>query len=176
MKKALITIFLLLFFAQYSLVPIFSGSIFGGAGIVAAFVVALCLRGNFQNSLIWSFCCGLFIDYFSVTPFGTYAIIFVLITGVVELYKTKLAQSKYKKLITFASIFTILIIVDILSLMILQTRVLWGEAREGFFPRNFDLLGYLLLKFVFAFLGVIISVLVGKTFDAFGMYSRDLKL
>ena len=176
MKKALLIFFFFIFFVQYSLFFVLHDYAFGGVGIVAAFIVALCLREDFQSSLIWSFFCGLVVDYFSTTPIGTYAIIFVFVAGVVELYKTKLTQSKHKKLITFTSVFVILIFVDVLSVAILKTGILWGEPNNLFLLENIDVFKYLFLKLIFAVLGVLISILVEKTFDVFDIYSRDIKI
>ena len=176
MKKALAILFLLIFFVQYSFLSVLYEGVFIGLGMITIFVVALCLRDDFGGSLLWSFCLGLFVDYFSTTPFGTYAIIFILIAGVIELYKTKLTQSKNKKMITFASMLFFLIFTDILSVAILQVSIVWGEVADISFLSDIVISKYFITRLTFSFIGVMMSLFVGKVFDVFGMYSKDIKI
>ncbi len=177
MKKILFIILIILFFVQYSYISLVSGNpYFRGSGLVATLIIALFLRENVYRLLWWAFLVGLLLDYFSTTSFGTYAIIFIILAGIIEIYKTKFEQSGHKMLFVFTNMFFGLILIDIFLLVMLKMDILLGIPREGIFVSDINMGWYLISKVFFALLGIGVYVLLDKVLRAFDLDVRRLKI
>ncbi|MEA1926219.1 MAG: hypothetical protein U9M90_03175 [Patescibacteria group bacterium] len=177
MKKILFLILIVLFFVQYSYISLVSGNpYFRGSGLIATFIIALFLKENVHGSFWWAFLVGLLLDYFSTTSFGTYAIIFIILAGIIKIYKAKFEQSRHKMLFAFTNMFLGLILIDIFLLVMLKMDILLGIPRENIFVSDINIEWYFISKVFFALLGVGVFILLDKALRSFDLDARRLKI
>jgi len=176
MKKVLFLFLLILFFLQYSFVGIISNSNIWSVGLIVGFVVSVSLKDKSMSGLIWAIGAGLLADYFSNMNLGTFVIIFIILVGMIEIYKTKFAQSQNKYVLVLVSMLIGVFLVDFLIYLFMETEMFFGKETDNVMLEGINFTYYFIAKAITALTGVAIYKIIDRIYGLAGRNFPELKV
>ena len=176
MRKILFLLLILIFFIQYSFIDVMSSSSAWGVDLISAFLISLWLKEGTQNKLMWAFVAGLLVDYFSSMNLGTYIIIFIFLSIMVELYKTKFVQSQKKIVMVFIAMFFGQIFVDLVLFIFMKSEIFFGRNIDNVMFEGINMFQYFVVKLVMSIVGVGVYKIIDYIYEIAGKNTLELKI
>lgn len=176
MRKILFIFLILLFFIQYSFIDVVSSSNAWGVELISAFLISLWLKEGTQNKLVWAFIAGVLVDYFSSMNLGTYIIIFIFLSIMVELYKTKFVQSQKKIIMVFVAMFFGQIFVDLILFIFMKSEIFFGRNIDNVMFEGINIFHYFFVKLIMSLVGVGVYKIIDYIYEISGKNTLELKI
>lgn len=176
MKKIILTILFIGFFADYSFVPSWGVS-FSGAGFSLVAVVIAALERNLSEAVLWALLAGLLLDYVSRFPLGTNVFLLVLLVLTIDLFRKKIFSGKVSPGAVFGLLLGSFFLYDFLGAVISNIFIFAEGGDRGFFPISAALQWKVFFaKFLAAGAGLFFLALYRKIKKIWGFEKMEIKI